>query len=248
MQSEPRAHRSLPATDRQRLRAHQQTRCRRFSRLRRWPQPPWCPAASSRRRRLSCRARERGVPRQCQIPAARHASLDRSRSAATSILPRSRTPGMCVEPCLQLGSGRRGGRHAVDDEFDFLSDPAPHDRIVAIQAHRETFAIEDLFANPVVDQALQLLRCRRSLPHALELCLQALLLAARHDDLVRSLQHAAMHPAVQTEQHSAEDQKVQQRFTQQALMRIVCLTACTRSATCRRAPAASSALPSASGS
>src|SRR3954469_11485042 len=102
---------------------------------------------------------------------------------------------MRVEPCLQLSVRRGRRRGAIQNEFQFLSDPASHHWIIAIEAHRDALAVEDLLFHPVVDQSPQFLFRCRSLPYAFELQLQALQLSTRYDDLVRQVGRSKMEPA-----------------------------------------------------
>src|SRR5512145_1035135 len=69
---------------------------------------------------------------------------------------------------------------------------AAHDRVVAIEPHGDAFAVEDFLPHPVVDEALQLLGTRRSLPDTLGLLAQVRDLPARDEDLVRRGEHAAL--------------------------------------------------------
>src|SRR4029079_16791779 len=86
--------------------------------------------------------------------------------------------GVDSEPGLQLGTRRWRGRRAIDDELELLRDPSSHHGVVAIEPHRDPFAVEDLLAHPALDTPLQFFGRRRALARALELRLQALQLAA----------------------------------------------------------------------
>src|SRR5688572_28796906 len=99
---------------------------------------------------------------------------------------------MRIEPGLQLGGLWRRRCDTFDDELDLLPHTPAHHRVVAIEAHGETLAIENLFAHPVVDQMLQFSRSCRALPDAFELRLQARHLAARHEYFAGCVDHSAI--------------------------------------------------------
>ena len=121
---------------------------------------------------------------------------------------------MGVEPGLHFLDRGCCGSHPLDDELDLLSNSAPHDRIVPIEAHRDAFTVEDLFPHPVVDQGLKFLFSWRSLPGALELHLKAKDLPARHDDFLRRAEQAALEPPVHKEERQPKHEEVKQRFSQ----------------------------------
>ena len=101
---------------------------------------------------------------------------------------------------LESQRRRRRVACAVDDELELLSDPTAHDRIITVERHRESLAIEDLVSYPRVDQSVEFVRCCRALPDALELRLQTCELTARHDDFIGTGIHAALQVAIQAEQ------------------------------------------------
>ena len=103
------------------------------------------------------------------------------------------------------------------DEFQFLRDPPPDDRIVAVQAERKAFAIKHLFANVAADKLVQFRIRRRALPVAREQPGHALDLALRDDDPARLAGAAPRQNPVRREQHGPQQQKMQQRFREQPL-------------------------------
>ena len=52
----------------------------------------------------------------------------------------------------------------LGEEFHLLPDAAANDDIVAVQSGRSSFAIENLFADVIIDQALQFLLAWRTPP------------------------------------------------------------------------------------
>ena len=128
---------------------------------------------------------------------------------------------MSIEPGLKFLDSGRSRRHAVDDELDLLADPAPHDRVVPVEAHGNAFAIENLLADPVVDETLEFLGGWRPSPGTLELLLQPLDLGARDHDLVGSSRESSLQPAVQQEQSRAQEQEMEQRLAEQTLHLVV---------------------------
>ena len=131
--------------------------------------------------------------------AGRRAVTDPGTPGGTRIAARWRTgpDGHRARPAFP--DRRHSGSHPFDDELDLLPDSASHDRIIPIEAHRDAFAIKNLFAHPVVDQRLEFLFSWRPLPGALELHLKAEDLSARHEDFVRRAEQAALEPSVHKE-------------------------------------------------
>ena len=128
-----------------------------------------------------------------------------------------------LEPALELGGRRlaRGG-HVLGQELHLLRHAALDDLVVLVEAHRERLAVEDFLLHLVLDHALELLRRRRAAP--LRLVQQGELgdLVERQPDLLRRRDRRAsgLREAVEAEQNRADQQEVNERFTQQALHRI----------------------------
>ena len=100
------------------------------------------------------------------------------RRAGAEIDVTERQPVLGPEP-LRVGRevgrelllGRLRGSHVLGDELHLLPQAAADDDVVAVEARRPAFAIEDLVADVILDQALQLLlrsadaaRCARTGP------------------------------------------------------------------------------------
>ncbi len=93
---------------------------------------------------------------------------------------------VCIEIGLQVLVG--GGSQRSDvlrQQLQLLPQAAADHDIVLIQAHRPAFAISDLLAHVVLQQALEFLGRRRTLPGAAKRVEQVLLLAAADEDLIR---------------------------------------------------------------
>ena len=68
----------------------------------------------------------------------------------------------------ELLIARLCGSHVLGEEFHLLPHTAANDDVVAVQARRPAFAIENLVADVILDEALQLLLGRRAPPGASE--------------------------------------------------------------------------------
>ena len=66
----------------------------------------------------------------------------------------------------ELFVARLCGSHVLGEEFHLLPHTAANDEVVAVQARRPAFAIENLVADVVLDEALQFLLGRRTPPRA----------------------------------------------------------------------------------
>ena len=119
----------------------------------------------------------------------------------------------------ELGGRRlaRGG-HVLGQELHLLRHAALDDLVVLVEAHRERLAVEDLLLDLVLDHAREFLRRRRAAP--LRLVQQGELgdLVDRQPDLLRRRGRRAsgLRDAVEAEQNRADQQEVDERFTQQA--------------------------------
>ena len=161
---------------------------------------------------------------------------------------------MRIEPGLQFGVGRRrrGAASSMMNSI-FWRHPPAHDRVVAIESQRERLRDRRFLAHPVVDQALQLLgvggRCqtRSNCACRLRSC------RARRRSRSGASSTPPVQPAIQPNSSAPSTRKCSSgsRISRacDASRRGRCssrfamgATACTRSATCRRAPASSSAL------
>ena len=66
----------------------------------------------------------------------------------------------------ELFVARLCGGHVLGEELHLLPHAAANDEVVAVQARRPAFAIENLVADVILDQALQFLLGRRPPPRA----------------------------------------------------------------------------------
>ena len=133
------------------------------------------------------------------------------------------------------------GSHVLGEKFHLLPHAPANEEIVAVQARRLAFAIENLVANLVLDEALQFLLGRRTPPGPREPVCEVGHALGRNDDLRGRLGVLLADQTEETEQRRPEHEEMQQRLPQQSSF-----TACTRSATCRRARSSSSGLRGAS--
>ena len=90
-----------------------------------------------------------------------------------------------IEVGLELLVARLDRFGAFGDEFQFLRDPPPDDRIVPVQTHRKAFAIKHFFADMAADKPFQFRIRRRPLPGARKQPGHAFDLALRDDDPAR---------------------------------------------------------------
>ena len=68
----------------------------------------------------------------------------------------------------ELLVARLCGSHVLGEEFHLLPHAAANDDVVAVEARRPAFAIENLVADVILDEALQFLLGRRAPPSASE--------------------------------------------------------------------------------
>src|SRR4030095_13756630 len=136
------------------------------------------------------------------------------------------------------------------DELELLPQTPPNDRIVLPKFERRCFPHGDLLANPVVDQALQLIIRWRALEGSGVGRNKMCNLSLRNDDsaLVRTVPRPGRQ-AIAEEQRGRAKQKMKEWITQkvlhsQSLSYLTCW-GCTRSETCMHALARSSSYPSA---
>ena len=122
-----------------------------------------------------------------------------------------------IEIRLQFAGRRLDRFGAFGDEFQFLRDPPPDDRIVPVQTQRKAFAVQHLFADVAADKLFQFRIRRRPLPGAREQPGHAFDLALRDDDPARLAGAAPRQNPVSREQHGPQQQKMQQRFPEQPL-------------------------------
>src|SRR5687767_3111378 len=66
----------------------------------------------------------------------------------------------------ELFIARLHGSHVFREEFHLLPHTAANDEVIAVQARRPAFAIENLVADEILDEALQLLLGWRASPSA----------------------------------------------------------------------------------
>ena len=106
-------------------------------------------------------------------------------------------------------------------ELHLLRHTALDDRVVLVEAHRQRFAIEDLFLHPILDQSAELLRRRLAAPLRPEDESELRQLIDREPDLLRRRERAcpALGKLPGAEQHGAQQQEVNQRLAQQASQR-----------------------------
>ena len=109
-------------------------------------------------------------------------------------------------------------RHVLGQELHLLRHAALDDLVVLVQAHRQRLAVQDFLLDLVLDQTLQLLRRRRATPLRLVQQGQLRDFVERQTDLLRRRGRGPprRHEAVETEHKRADQQEVNQRFTQQA--------------------------------
>ena len=69
----------------------------------------------------------------------------------------------------ELFIARLCGSHVLGEEFHLLPHAAANDEVVAVEAGRPAFAIENLVADVILDEALQFLLGRRAPPGAGEI-------------------------------------------------------------------------------
>ena len=115
----------------------------------------------------------------------------------------------------ELFVARLRGSHVLGEEFHLLPHAAANDDVVAVQARRPAFAIENLVADVVLDEALQLLLGRRTPPGAGEPVGEGGDARRRNDDLRGRLGVLLVDQAEETEQGRPEHEEMQQRLPQQ---------------------------------
>ena len=115
----------------------------------------------------------------------------------------------------------RLGRDVLEDEFHLLPHPPPDDAVVAIQADGQGLAVVDLVADEVFDQPLRFLFGRRPLPCFRERRDRLIDIVLRDDDLRRRRaglpgrqRRRAAPPSEEEEQPCADEQEVDQRFSE----------------------------------
>ena len=135
---------------------------------------------------------------------------------------------------LLLGGVQRSDE-ILRKELQLLPQAPSHDGVVAIEPQGQGLTVEDLFADEVLDQAVQLLHRRRPLPRTRPALDQPLDLPGRDDDLVGGSLVGVPHEAEQHEQPRAQDQEMKQWLPEQPHPSPT-LRGCTRSARYRRAP------------
>jgi len=119
-----------------------------------------------------------------------------------------------VEEGLELrirGLGPLG--QVFEQELELLAQPSPHDRVVAVEPERQRLAVQDLLAQVVFDQPVELDRCGWPAPSELPALAQAGERARGHDDAVRPGLVATPDPE-REEQTRADEQEVQERLAQ----------------------------------
>ena len=115
----------------------------------------------------------------------------------------------------ELFVARLRGSHVLGEKFHLLPHAAANDEIVAVEARRPAFAIENLVADVILDEALQLLLGRRAPPGASESVREVGNARRRNDDLRGRLGVLLADQAEETEQGRPEHEEMQQRLPQQ---------------------------------
>ena len=114
----------------------------------------------------------------------------------------------------ELFIARLCGSHVLGEEFHLLPHTAANDDIVAVQARRPAFAIENLVADVILDEALQLLLGRRTPPSTSELVCEGGNARRRNDDLRGRLGVLLVDHAEETEQSRPKHEEMQQGLPQ----------------------------------
>src|SRR5262249_7099383 len=98
--------------------------------------------------------------------------------------------------------------------LELLPQPPTHDRVVAVEAHRERLAVEHLLADALVDEPGELLRRGRALPGAGEALGELLEVARREDDAIGPPARRVGEETGDPEDRGADEEEVQQRLAQ----------------------------------
>ena len=114
----------------------------------------------------------------------------------------------------ELFFGCLGGSRVLGEKFHFLPHAAANDHIVAVEARRPAFAIENLLADVILDESLQLLFGRRPPPSASESVREVGNARFRNDDLRGSLGVLLADHAEEAEQGGPQHEEMQQRLPQ----------------------------------
>src|SRR3990172_4993018 len=126
---------------------------------------------------------------------------------------------MALEVLGQLAvGGLDGGREIVREDLDLLREASADDRVVAIRAERERLAVEGLLAHVIANQPRQLLARREPVPDPTETLCKTPDPPLGYDDFfgrAGASPAPTAEPRIEPEQHSAEHEKVQQRFLEQ---------------------------------
>ncbi len=129
-----------------------------------------------------------------------------------------------VEVRLQVLPGGLGERGEVFGEKPhLLPHTPPYDRVVAVQAQGERFAVQDLLPDKLFHESVELGWRGWPLPRLLERVGQRRDPTRRDDDLVHRARGAVpAPPGMDSKQAPSQEQEMQQRFLEQAHGRPSC--------------------------
>ena len=114
---------------------------------------------------------------------------------------------------IQFGVGRLSlSRGTVGDEFHFLLQAATDDQVILVQVQRERLTVEDFLAHTVPDQAFPFVLRRGPLASLCKAIQQGLELPLGDDNFSWLAGRVLGHHAVDEEDRSSQQEKMQQGF------------------------------------